>query len=94
MVSCGVGCRHSSDLALLWLWRRPKAAALIRPLAWELPYAMGVALKRQKDKKRKKRKRKRGSSHCGSAEINLTSIHEDTGLLPGLAQWVKDPVLR
>ena len=32
------------DLALLWLWCRPAAAALIQPLAWELPYAMGVAL--------------------------------------------------
>ena len=38
------------DLALLWLWRRPVAVALIRPLAWELPYATGVSLKSKKGK--------------------------------------------
>ena len=29
-----------------------------------------------------------GSSHCGSAVMNLISIHEDTGSIPDLAQWV------
>ena len=40
------------DPALLWLWHRPEATAPIGPLAWEPPYAMGVALKRQKTEKK------------------------------------------
>ena len=44
-MSCGVGRRHKLDPALLWLWRKLAATALIRHLAWELPYAIGVALK-------------------------------------------------
>ena len=39
-MSCGIGHRHGCDPALLWLWCRPAAAALIQPLAWEAPYAM------------------------------------------------------
>ena len=60
-VSCGVGCRRGLDPALLWLWRRLVATALIQPLAWESPYAAGAAQeiatttdKRQKKKKKKK----------------------------------------
>ena len=47
-MSCGVGGRHGSDLALLWLWCRPAAAVPIGPLAWEPSYAKGVALKKKK----------------------------------------------
>ena len=39
------------DPALLWLWPRLTATAPIRPLAWEPPYAEGMAqemAKRQK----------------------------------------------
>ena len=48
-MSYGVGCRCSSDLALLWLWLA--AVALIASLAWEPPYAVSVVLKSKKKKK-------------------------------------------
>ena len=53
-VSCGLGRRCGSDPALLWLWRRLAAVAPIRPRAWELPYAVGVALNSKKKLKNKK----------------------------------------
>ena len=49
---CGVGSRRSSDP--VWLWHRPAAVTPIGPLAWEIPYALGAALKGQKKKKKKK----------------------------------------
>ena len=53
-MSCGVVRSRSSDPKLLWLWRRPVAAALIRPLAWESPYAAGATQEKAKKKKIKK----------------------------------------
>ena len=55
-MSCGVVRRRGSDPPLLWLWCRPSAAALIIPLACELPYAAGVALKRQQQQQQQKKK--------------------------------------
>ena len=54
-MSCGIGRRRGLDLVLLWLWCRLAAAAVIPLLAWEIPYAAGVALKRKIEKERKKR---------------------------------------
>ena len=49
-MSCGVSCRCSLDPVLLWLWHRLAAVALIRPLAWELPHAVGAAEEREREK--------------------------------------------
>ena len=47
-MSCGVGCRHGLGPTLLFLWPVLATAALIWHLAWELPYAVGVAIKKKK----------------------------------------------
>ena len=50
-MSCGVGRKRGSDLMLLLLWYRLTAGALMRPLAWEPPYAKSEALKKKQKKK-------------------------------------------
>lgn len=47
-LSFGVVHRCSSHPALVWMWCRPGSVAPICPLVWELPYAAGSALKKEK----------------------------------------------
>ena len=55
-MSCGIGgrCGLDPELLLLWLWSRLAAVALIQPLAWEHPYAVGAAQETAKRQKKKK----------------------------------------
>ena len=54
VLSCAVA-QITDVLRYPWLWCWPAAAALIQPLDWELPCAVGVALKRKKKKKEKEK---------------------------------------
>ena len=67
-MSCGIGHRCSSDPTLLQLWHRPVATAPIRPLAWEPPYAMGVA--QEKAKRQQQQQKKRLCLEPASSSLN------------------------
>ena len=51
VMRCSVGRRYGLDTALLWLLQRTEVVTMIQPLAWDLPYAVGLALKKKKKKK-------------------------------------------
>ena len=51
-MSCGVGRRRGLDPVSLWLCSRLATVASIGPLAWEPPYAAGVASPQKTKKKR------------------------------------------
>ena len=86
-MSCGVGCRCGSALALLWLWHRPVTIALIWPVAWESPYTTGSSPRKgKKTKKKKKRKKKKekpqwriilssSNSNPGYSSFSLMTAH-------------------
>ena len=74
-VSCGVGRRRGSDPQLLWLWCRLAATVPIQPLVWELPHAMGTALKR-KNKKQKNKTKKKVDGGDGYPTVKFTKIIE------------------
>ena len=64
----------------LWLWGRPAAVALIRPLAWEPPDVTGAALKRQKDQKKKKVRRIFITLSSNCTPGHLSQRNENLGL--------------
>ena len=57
----------------MWLWSRLAAVAPIGPLAWELPYATGAALKTAKEKKEKEKEKRKavGSVVATRSEFGL-----------------------
>ena len=70
-MSCGTGRRCGLHPMLLWQWYRPAPVALIRPLAWESPYAAGAALK-----KKPKNKKKGTTQHSHHVFLHLSlSLH-------------------
>ena len=70
-----------NKISILLVFKKPQG--ICKTLLFSLRYLKIIMVQ-------KKRKR---SSHCGSAVMNLTSNHEDSGLIPGLVQCIKDPVL-
>ena len=79
---------------LLWLWCRQAPIALIQPLPWELPCAMGAALKSKGKNKTKNTKKQNLEFPLWLIELRTQhSIRGEAGLIPGLAQWAKGLVL-
>ena len=85
-MSCGAGCRHSLDLTLLWLWRRPAATAPVRPLARE-------PLSAVKDKKTKKKTRKTKAIIGKAVFVFYFALAVENKVSSLMAQQVKDLVL-
>ena len=48
---------------------------------------------RESGRKEGRKEAKKGVPFVAQQLTNLTSIHIDMGLIPGLTQWLKDPVL-
>ena len=71
-MSCGIGRRHGLDRWLLWLWCRLAAVAMIQPLAWEPPYAVGGSPKKTKQKQNKTSDVTKKRNRLTDAENKLT----------------------
>ena len=79
-MGCGVDCRCDLDPALLWLWCRPAAVALIEPLAWELLYGAGIPKKEKKKKMTEKEARAKVGVFKASTSRNGELGWEEDGM--------------
>ena len=77
-MSSGAGLRGNADPALLWLWCRPAAVALIQLLAWELTYATGVTVKskKQTNKQTNKQKKPKTQTFLQRRQTDGQNAHE------------------
>ena len=82
-MSCGVVCRCSSDLALLWLWRRLAAVAPIRPPS------LGITICRECDPKKQKKKRERENFFWSKLRMWPTPLWKlYKNWYPGVPWWL------
>ena len=73
-MNCGIGCRLGSDAALLWLWCRPAAVALIRPPS------LGTSICREcRPKKEKKKKENKGTDIC-TYQLSGRNVNTEWGI--------------
>ena len=91
---CKLGHRLHLQLSpvLLWLWHRLAAASLILPLAQELPYATGAAVKKKKMYKCTVRSTSDKREKCGKqfkGHISSSSIKRCQAKFISYSGWNK-----
>ena len=97
-MSCGVGCRCSSDPVLLWLWHRPAATApnSAPSLGTSICRRSGPrkGRKTQNQKKRQKKNHMKQKFPLWYSRLGIWHcLCGSAGSIPSLVQWVKDPML-
>ena len=74
-------------------WKFSKIRNKTRVPILTIPFQYSTGSPSQKNYARNLKWKATRSSHCCAKELVESWEHWDAGLVPGLAQWVKDPVL-